>query len=104
MATGRKEEFDTWIESVFDYLRDQYPNRNLFITTEPLQKTHWGHLWRIFEGTIEQPAKGSKEYLDNRNASFEAAGEVILEAHGQTSNDLDWCDQMDHYMNSRNYD
>ena len=42
--------------------------------------------------------------MESLEAADYEAREVILSAHGQRSSDLDWEVQMDHYMNSGNYD
>ncbi|MBE9040744.1 hypothetical protein IQ235_08125 [Oscillatoriales cyanobacterium LEGE 11467] len=63
MKTGRKEEFDNWFESALDYLKGQYINLDLWLSTESLETKHWHRLWRIFENCIEQNHQGAKEYL-----------------------------------------
>jgi len=102
--TGRKERFNKWLESVFDNLRGQYVSCDLDVDTESLQDKHWYQLWRIFESYVECPHKGAKEQMESLEAADYEAREVVLSAHGQSSSDLDWDVQMDHYMNSSNYD
>ena len=101
--TGRKEEFNQWISSVFDSLREKYINCDLNLDTESLEKKHWYQLWRIFESHVECPHKGAEEQMEFLEIADSEAREVILSAHGKSSSDLDWDVQMDHYMNSRAY-
>jgi hypothetical protein len=93
---SRKEEFNEWLESTLDNLRSQYINSDLDVGTESLENKHWHRLWRIFESHVECPHKGAKEQLESLEAADYEAREVILDAHGQSSSDLDWDVQMDH--------
>lgn len=102
--TGRKERFNEWYESVVHNLEMQYINCDLDISTRSLQREHWGQLWRIFENYVEYPHKGSKEQMESLEIADNAAREVILSAHGESSYNLDWKVQMDHYMNSSQCD
>jgi hypothetical protein len=102
--TGRKQEFDQWIKSVLDNCKSQYINFELNISTETLKNHHWNKLWRIFENNIENQNNGSQQYEESILAADFEAREVILNAHGKSSSDLDFDVQMDHYMNSGNYD
>jgi hypothetical protein len=62
--TGRKEEFNQWISSVFDNLREKYINCDLNLDTESLEKKHGYQLWRIFESHVECPHKGAEEQME----------------------------------------
>lgn len=104
MTTGRQEQFNNWLQSVFDNLEGQYINRDLHLDTKSLEKKHWNQLWRIFENHIEKASGGAKELMEAYEIANDAAAPVILNAHGKTFKDLDWENQMDHYMNSSNYD
>jgi len=101
---SRKEEFNEWIESVFDSLRSRYINCNLDVGTESLKDKHWYQLWRIFENYVEAPRRGAKERMESLELADYEAGSVILDAHRQSSSNFDWNIQMDHYMNSGKYD
>ncbi|MBL1174568.1 hypothetical protein [Pantanalinema sp. GBBB05] len=98
MAKGRKEKFNSWLESIFSSLENEYNNCNLWLDSKQLKERHWYKLWRIFEECIELEDVNSDWSVD----SFEAE-KVILETHGKSYSELDWHNQMLHYMNSRNY-
>ncbi|XGV97457.1 MAG: hypothetical protein ACAF41_32640 [Leptolyngbya sp. BL-A-14] len=101
---GRKEAFNKWFVSVSNNLKSQYLNWDLDIGTVSLQNKHWYQLWRIFESHVECSHKGAKEQMESLEAADYEARKVVLSAHGQSASDLDWKVQMDHYMNSGNYD
>jgi hypothetical protein len=102
--TGRKEEFDRWIKSVLDNCKAQYIDLELLFSTEALKDYHWNKLWRIFESNIESQHNDLQQQEESISVADLEAREVILNAHGQSSSDLDLDVQMDHYMNSGNYD
>jgi hypothetical protein len=104
MPSGRKEEFNDWLKSVFYRLNGEYVNLELELYVDNLKNNHWYKLWRIFEEHIESPHQGAKEQLLALDEAHNDASAVILSAHNKCRSELDFDLQMDHYMNSGKYD
>nr|WP_290222536.1 hypothetical protein [Trichocoleus desertorum] len=93
---SEKEKFDCWTASLKKNLESQYADSGFWVDWEKLTKGRcWGQLWEIFR----RNTRPKERHLDD-----EEAESVILAAHGKSYSELESNTQMQHYMNSSNYD
>ncbi len=104
MPQDRRKEFSNWFESVVEYLEGQYSDCELYLEAGQMNRTHWNQLWRIFENSVERTDQGNKESMEVLEAATHETGGVVLDAYGKNYDELNWQQQMDHYLNSGKYD
>ena len=92
--------FDDWIRGMIDDLNSRSSD---CYDVNSLEKWHWKKLWEIFDENIDTNHFGSKEKLEAYDYADDLGKSVILEAHGQTDDDLEQEELMNHYLNSSSY-